>query len=101
VAIVILSLVPKAPQIDVAHGDKLGHFAAYGLLMSVFCLIHDQWRRRLGYAAGFIAMGIALEFLQRMTDYRTFDPLDMLANAVGVLGGLALALLLRSSRMPR
>jgi hypothetical protein len=68
--------------------------------MSVFCLIYDQWRRRLGYAAGFVAMGIALEFLQGMTGYRTFDPLDMLANAVGVLGGLAVALAFRSSRMP-
>lgn len=68
--------------------------------MSVFCLIHDQWRRRLAYAAGFIAMGIALEFLQGMTDYRTFDVLDMLANAGGVLLALAAAFALRSSRMP-
>jgi len=66
--------------------------------MSVFCLIHDQWRRRLGHAAGFIAMGIALEFLQGMTGYRTFDVLDMAANAAGVLFVLAGALLL--SRMP-
>lgn len=100
IAIVWLSLTPAPPTIDVEQGDKLGHFAAYGLLMSVFCLIYDQWRTRLGYAAGFIAMGIALEFLQGMTDYRTFDPLDMLANAIGVLLGLAAGWLLRSSRMP-
>ena len=31
-------------------------------------------------------MGIALEFIQEMTGYRTFDLLDMLANAAGVLG---------------
>jgi len=66
--------------------------------MSVFCLIYDQWRTRLAYAAGFIAMGIAIEFLQGMTSYRTFDPLDMLANAIGVLFVLAGAVLL--SRMP-
>ena len=98
-AIVVLSLIPTVPSIDVEQGDKLGHFAAYGLLMSVFCLIYDEWRRRLAYAAGFIAMGIALEFLQGMTDYRTFDVYDMLANAVGVLLGLAAAFALRSSRM--
>jgi VanZ family protein len=92
--------MPQPPQISVEQGDKLGHFAAYGLLMSVFCLSYDQWRTRLGYAAGFIAMGIALEFLQGLTDYRTFDPLDMLANAAGVLLGLGAAALLRSSRMP-
>ena len=43
-------------------------------------------------------MGIALEFLQGMTGYRTFDVLDMAANAAGVLFVLAGALLL--SRMP-
>lgn len=66
--------------------------------MSVFCLIYDQWRPRLSYAAGFIAMGMAIEFLQGMTDYRTFDVLDMAANATGVLFVLAGAVLL--SRMP-
>ena len=66
--------------------------------MSVFCLIYDQWRTRLAYATGFIAMGVALEILQRMTGYRTFDVLDMAANAAGVLSVLAGVLLL--SRMP-
>ena len=97
-AIVVLSLIPTTAQVDIDHRDKLGHFAAYGLLMSVFCLIYDQWRTRLAYAAGFIAMGVALEILQGMTGYRTFDVLDMAANAAGVLFALAGALLL--SRMP-
>jgi len=66
--------------------------------MSVFCLSYDQWRARLTYATGFIAMGIALEFAQGTTGYRTFDVLDMAANAAGVLFALAAALLL--SRMP-
>jgi VanZ family protein len=97
-AIVWLSLAPIQQPVAVEHGDKLEHFAAYGLLMSVFCLIYDQWRTRLAYAAGFIAMGIAIEILQGMTDYRTFDLIDMAANAAGVLLILAGALLL--SRMP-
>jgi VanZ family protein len=97
-AIVVLSLVPATAQVDIEHGDKLGHFAAYGLLMSVFCLVYDQWRTRLGYAAGFIAMGIALEFAQGTTGTRTMDGLDMLANALGVLLGLAGALLLSRMR---
>jgi VanZ family protein len=79
--------MPKPPTIDVDQGDKLSHFAAYGLLMFVFCQIYDQRRTRLVYAAGFIGMGVALEFLQGMTGYRTFDVFDMLANAVGVALG--------------
>ncbi len=81
--------MPKPPTIDVTEGDKLGHFAAYGLLTFIFCLIYDRRVTRLAYVAGFILMGIALEFLQGMTDYRTFDLLDMLANATGVFIGWA------------
>jgi hypothetical protein len=36
-------------------------------------------------------MGVALEFVQRGLGYRTYDELDMLANAVGVLVGWAAA----------
>ena len=82
------------------ESDKVGHVLAYGLLMFVFCRIYDQWRTRAAYAAGFIAMGIALEFLQRLTGYRTFDVFDMVANAIGVFLGWGAARLLRSLRMP-
>jgi len=80
--------MPVPPKVDLGQGDKLGHFAAYGLLTFVFCLIYDQRATRLAYAAGFILMGVALEFLQGMTGYRTFELLDMLADAAGVLAGM-------------
>jgi VanZ family protein len=83
-AIVVLSLIPTTSQADVDHGDKLGHFAAYGLLMFLFCQIDA---RRLAYALGFTLMGVTLEFLQGMTGYRNFDLLDMLANTIGVALG--------------
>lgn len=86
-AIVWLSLMPQPPQIDLEQGDKLGHFAAYGLLMALFCMAHVSTGARALHAAGFILMGIGLEFLQGMTDYRTFEVLDMIANAVGVALG--------------
>lgn len=85
--------MPKPPTIDVDQGDKLGHFAAYGLLMVLFCMAYVSNRTRAFYAAGFILMGIAIEFLQGMTGYRTFDVLDMLANAIGVALGWIAALL--------
>jgi VanZ family protein len=83
-AIAWLSLAPIPQPLAAEGGDKLEHFAAYGLLMFVFCQIYDQPRTRLVYAAGFIAMGVTLEYLQRMTGYRTFDVFDMLANGAGV-----------------
>ena len=39
---------------------------------------------------GLLALGVGLEFLQALTPHRTFDPVDMVANALGVALGLAL-----------
>jgi glycopeptide antibiotics resistance protein len=55
--------------------------------------------RRIPYAAGFIAMGIALELLQAWLGYRTLEALDMVANTAGVLLGWGLARLLPKKRL--
>ena len=91
-AIVWLSLTPSPPPtLGIAQGDKLEHLGAYGLLMLLFALSYRRSGVRLAYAAGFCAMGVALEFLQRLTGYRTFDVYDMLANGAGVALGWAAA----------
>jgi len=87
-----LSLTPQPPQIDFEQSDKVGHFLAYGGLMFWFCQMYHRSRTRLAYAAGFIAMGIAIEFLQRATGYRSFEVYDMVADALGVALGWAAAL---------
>jgi len=97
----VLSLIPNVPKPHVSQSDKLEHFAAYGLLMFLFCQIYGQSRTRLVYAAGFICMGVALEFLQRMTGYRSFEVLDMLANATGVVLGWGAAGVLAALRRSR
>lgn len=90
VAIVLLSLLPDPGDIlfgDFKPNDKLGHFIAYGILMSWFAQLYHAMRTRILLAVLFICMGISLEFLQGMTYYRTFDVYDMFANSVGVLIG--------------
>jgi VanZ family protein len=94
-AIAWLSLHPAPPDLDLEHGDKLGHFAAYGLLMFWFSQLYLKRITRIGYAVAFVAMGIGLEFLQGALGYRTYDAFDMYANALGVLLGWAAALALR------
>lgn len=94
-AIVWLSLTPAPPDLDIEHGDKLGHFAAYGLLMFWFSQLYLQRKARIAYAVGFVAMGIGLEFMQGQLGYRTYEVFDMYANALGVLLGWAAALLFR------
>jgi VanZ family protein len=89
-----LSLTPQPPHVDFEQSDKVGHFLAYGGTMFWFCLIYRRARTRLAYAALFIAMGVAIEYIQRWTGYRSFEVYDMLADAVGVILGWAVALLL-------
>ena len=91
-AIVWLSLAPAPPKVDFSHSDKLGHFAGYGLLMFWFSQLYLKRIIRAAYAAGFIAMGIGLEFLQGHLGYRTYEVFDMYANTLGVLLGWAAAL---------
>ena len=95
-AIVWLSLTSSPPKIDIEEGDKLGHLASYGTLMFWFSQLYMGKGTRALYAVGFAAMGVALEFAQGVTGYRSFDLADMLANALGVLCGWAAALILPS-----
>lgn len=91
-AIFYLSLTPSPPQpLHFDNSDKLEHALAYGLLMLWFCQVAQRQWQRILLAVLLIGMGIAMEYLQRMTGYRTFDYFDMLANGTGVLLGWGLA----------
>ncbi len=94
-AIVFLSLTPSPPDLEIEHGDKLGHLFAYGLLMFWFCWLYRGTQARLAYAIAWIAMGVALEFAQGATGYRSFELADMAANSLGVLLGWGISATLR------
>ena len=84
--VVWLSLVP-IPSPPVAHADKVEHLGTYGTLMLWFAQLGGPARRRAVTAAALVALGVGIEFLQDLTPYRMMDPLDMLANTVGVALG--------------
>jgi VanZ family protein len=92
-AVVWLSLTPSPPEVEFEQSDKVGHFIAYGALMFWFSQLYAG-RTRLLYGAGFVAMGVALEFAQHALGYRTLDRADMAANTLGVLLGWVAALIL-------
>ena len=85
--VVYLSLTPDPITLPGADGDKSGHVLAYATLMFWFAQLDARLRRRIGWATTFVAMGIALEFVQRAIGYRSFEVLDMLAGACGVAVG--------------
>ena len=93
-AVAWLSLTPSPPKIDFEQSDKVGHFLAYGTLMFWFSQLYVERKTRTLYAAGFAAMGVALEFVQGQLGYRTYEVFDMYANGLGVLLGWAAAALL-------
>ncbi len=89
-AVVVLSLIPL--EVDLGDNrDKLAHFAAYGSLSFWFAMLIEGRGRELRVAAAFALLGVALEFLQGLTDYRTFEIADMIANATGAALGWGLA----------
>ena len=90
-AIWIFSLIPNPPHIGVEGEDKAGHFVAYGIMMLWWSQILVRSRDRLIIAAAFVAMGIAIEFVQGWTGWRTFEVADMIADAIGVALGWGIA----------
>ena len=89
-AVVVLSLIPVSVDLG-DDRDKLAHFAAYGGLSFWFGILYAGRGRQFGIAVAFAAMGVLMEFLQGLTDYRSLEIADMIANAVGAALGWGLA----------
>lgn len=75
--------------------DKLLHFGAYTLLAFIPVL---AFRLRTGLlcAVSMVALGVALEYAQRLVPGRSYEVADMIANTLGVVAGLSVALLARA-----
>ena len=86
-AIVWLSVTPAPPDLEVTQGDKIGHLLAYAVVMFWFAQLHAAVRIRVAYAIAFVALGVALEFVQGALGYRSFEAWDMVADAAGVGAG--------------
>jgi len=90
-AVIVVSLVPRPPHVGhFRNNDKIGHFGAYVAMTLWFGQIYRRNLVRLRIALGFIVLGVALECLQRLGGYRTFEYADMAANATGVLCAMLL-----------
>ena len=89
-SVVYLLLTPAPPTIDIEQGDKYGHVLAFGTLMVWFAQLYAAGVVRVTLALGFVMLGTSLEFAQELTDSRSFEIADMVADRIGVtLGWLA------------
>jgi VanZ family protein len=90
--VVYLSLAPNPPNpLTFENSDKLEHGLAYAMLSFWFCQIYRSAGSRAAVIAGLIGMGVALEYVQGWSGYRSYDVQDMQANSIGVLAGWLLA----------
>ncbi|MEJ2791835.1 VanZ family protein [Iodobacter sp. LRB] len=87
----VMSLIPLTMP-AMPNSDKIGHFLAYGLLALWFGLARQRKLPLIWLLASL--MGVAIEFAQALTPYRSFDTHDMLANAAGALIGTGIAAIL-------
>lgn len=88
---VCLLPAPDLPQVP-EGGDKVEHFLAYFLLAAASAQLHARRATLWRPALGLLLMGVLIEVLQgALTATRSADPADALADAVGVIAGLALA----------
>jgi VanZ family protein len=83
VSIWILSLIPLSQE-GIPGTDKFHHALAYFTCMLCWGQAYTRPATRLKLALIFIGMGALIECAQGLTTYRTFEWLDMVANAVGV-----------------
>lgn len=91
--VVYASLAPISPSKLLAfpESDKIMHFLAYAGMMFWFGQIYPKGRASLFISSGFIILGALLEVLQGLSGYRTFEYLDMSANALGVISGFIIS----------
>ena len=97
--VIVLSLVPAVPDIglDFQNADKLEHAAAYFAMSSWFAGLLPRARFWL-IAVVLLLLGASVEVSQLLMNVgREADWADELANAGGVLAGLAVAARLRTS----
>ena len=86
------SVIPLVVVSEYAAADKVVHMLSNFVLMVWFSGMYAR-RRQAAIALTLILFGIVLEFIQAELPYRQFDPLDLVANATGILLGLCLSLL--------
>jgi hypothetical protein len=96
-AVLVFALLPPewlrmgARDVTMRMSDKLLHGVTFAFVTVWFCGQYARasfWR----VAVGLLLFGLFIEVCQRMLAYRDAESLDLLADAVGITIGLAIAM---------
>jgi VanZ family protein len=87
-----LAKIPSTNSINISHIDKLYHGIAYFFLSFSWLFAFETSKVKMFWIAiGCILFGIVIEGLQALvTNYRSADFIDIIANTLGCLSALAL-----------
>lgn len=96
VAVLVLSLIPTAPELPSTGWDKSNHFLGFGVLAGLGLLAYPA--RSVTLFVGLLAFGGLIEVLQSFTSYRLAEWADLLADGVGVVGAYVIVALGRRLR---
>lgn len=84
VYIVYATLAPHPALMFSSWSDKFYHFAGYFILTAWYTQLYKISRYRHLLVLLFVCLGILLECAQLFVNERSFELLDMVANAAGV-----------------
>jgi hypothetical protein len=88
----------RAILVALPYGDKVGHFALYGIIALALGVLAQTRTHLVGAGLAVILIGVADEFRQLTESNRNFSAGDVLANLAGVCLGLLVALAVQQIR---
>lgn len=97
VVVMVFALMPPHIVEPPMAWDKLNHAMTFAVLAMMGCSVYPG--RKVQVLFGLLAYGVLIELLQSLTDYRTAEALDVLADGVGILVGWTLTYLLSRARI--
>lgn len=90
--LVVVCLMPSPDLPDLHVSDKLEHALAFALLAASAVQLFGR-RALFAVGAGLLALGVGIEFAQALfTTTRAMEAADVVADTVGIVAGLAVAL---------
>lgn len=88
--VIYLSVAPRPLNLPSMYGLKTGHILAYAWLMFWFSQIYHRPVPRIVVGGAFLALGIALEYIQGFIG-RDFSYTDMRDDGIGIVLGALIA----------
>ena len=94
IAVIYLSLTSSPVVIDTSlpYEDKLLHLLAYFAVTFWFMQIYHIRHHIIMWTVFFLCLGMVLEYLQGYDPNRYSEVADMVANTLGVMAGVGLAM---------